>query len=89
MTTNITKETSQISSSAHLQEEWKLVFRGVQTCLAPYWGCFNHLEGTPLPEQRWVIGQKVVFNHIVALLIIISIFTKFAYFNRDYHHHDK
>jgi len=27
--------------------------RGVQTCLAPYWGCFNHLEGTPLPEQRW------------------------------------
>merc|ERR1719397_1202633 len=27
--------------------------RGVQVCLAPYWKCFNHLEGTPFPEQRW------------------------------------
>jgi len=36
-----------------VSQEMKASIKGVQTALSPYWRCFNHLMGNPLPQTRW------------------------------------
>merc|ERR1719234_273113 len=36
-----------------VSQEMQASIKGVQTALSPYWRCFNHLMGSPLPQTRW------------------------------------
>ena len=36
--------------------EMEAAMRGAATALAPYWDCFQHLRGEPLPATRWPLG---------------------------------
>ena len=51
--TNITVNQHQLFKCNQNEiEPSQASIKGVQTALSPYWRCFNHLMGNPLPQTR-------------------------------------